>query len=302
MNAALLLTAALCIAQAPAPPATPPAGEAADVIEGFRQGVAAYDIRLDGKDAARLAMLEKPLLHWSNPARTSEDGAVFLWLSEGRPQVIGSVFTYKLKEVRTKHEFQSLATVPLTARFAGQIAWRSPEAGVTFRPVPGAFVPAGSARLRTIQLKNMVRDFSASLHGEKDETTELRLLSQPLYRYEETKSPQGNIVKRATDAVARTVTGDDGGRVSETLLDGAIFSFALGTDPEAILLLEAWPSDDNNPSWTWQYAFARFHYDGIIAKHAGQEVWRAERDPTQMSTQRGDPASRDKTYVTFHVD
>jgi len=301
MNAALLLAAALCIAQAPAAPATPPAGEAADVIEGFRQGVAAYDIRLDGKNAPRLAMLEKPLLHWSNPARTSEDGAVFLWLQEGRPQAIGSVFTYKLQQVRTKHEFQSLATVPLTARFAGQIAWRSPEAGVTFRPVPVTFVPAGSARLRTIQLKNMARDFSASLHGEK-ETNELRLLAQPLYRYEETKPPRGNIVQRATDAAARTVTGDDGGRVSETLLDGAIFSFALGTDPEALLLLEARPAEGIPGGWQWEYAFARFHYDGIIARRAGQEVWRAERDPTQMSTRRGDPASRDKTYVTFHVD
>lgn len=291
MNAALLLAAALCIAQAPAPPATPAAGEAADVIEGFRQGVAAYDIRLDGKDAARLAMLEKPLLHWSNPARTSEDGAVFLWISEGRPQVIGSVFTYKLKEIRTKHEFQSLATVPLTARFAGQIAWRAPSAGVKFLPVPGAPRPARSARLRTIQLKDIARQFSASLHGEK-ETTELRLLPQPLYRYE-TKPPREGATPRG---------GDDGNRISETLLDGAIFSFALGTDPEALLLLEAWPADDNDPSWQWQYAFARFHYDGIVAKHAGQDVWRAERDPTQMSTSRGDPASRDKTYVTFHVD
>lgn len=292
MNAALLLAAALCIAQAPAAPATPPAGEAADVIEGFRQGIAAYDIRLDGKDAPRLAMLEKPLLHWSNPARTSEDGAVFLWLQEGRPQAIGSVFTYKLKEVRTKHEFQSLATVPLTARFAGQIAWRSPEAGVKFRPVPEAPRPAKSARLRTIQLKDMARQFSASLHGEKDETTELRLLPQPLYRYE-AKPPREDATPRRED---------DGHRISETLLDGAIFSFALGTDPEALLLLEARPAEGNPGGWQWEYAFARFHYDGIIAKHTGQEVWRAERDPTQMSTQRGDPASRDKTYVTFHVD
>ena len=282
MNTALLL-AALLAGQAPAAaPAPAPALETsvpaktaeAEAIEGFKKGAAAYDIRLADAANSPVRLSPQPLLHWSNPARTNEDGAVFLWLKDGRPEVIGSIFTYKLTEVRTKHEFQSLATVPLSARFGDALAWQAPTAGVTFRPVPGAAAPAETARLRGTQLKSLAREFSAQLTNERDEATVLRLLPQPLYRYE---------------------------RETKAVLDGAIFSFALGTDPEAILLLEARPGADGETP-TWEYAFARFHFDGVTARHRDQDVFRVERDGSQLSTRLGDPASRDKIYVTYHVD
>jgi len=280
MNATSLLLAMVLAGQVPlsrpAETSTPEKGAEIEAIEGFKKGAAAYDIRLADGANSRVALAPQPLLHWNNPARTSEDGAVFIWLQAGRPEVIGSIFTYKLAEVRTKHEFQSLATVPLSARYGETLAWQAPAAGVTFRPIPGSPVPAESARLRTIQLKNLAREFSASLINERDEATPLRLLPQPLYRY---------------DSEAKAV------------LDGAIFSFALGTDPEAILLLEARKeAGAGDGSWRWEYAFARFHFDGVAASHRDKEVYRAQRDGSQLSTRLGDPASRDKIYVTFHVE
>lgn len=278
MTTASLVLAALLAGQAPAassaPDSPPVKATEMEAIEGFKKAAAAYDIRLADGANSPVRLAPQPLLHWSNPARTNEDGAVFLWLKERRPEVIGSIFTYKLEQVRTKHEFQSLATVPLSARYGETLAWQAPTAGVTFRPVPGAPAVAETSRLRGTQLKNLAREFSAQLISKDGEATVLRLLPQPLYRYEgETKR----------------------------VLDGAIFSFALGTDPEAILLLEARPGAGDGTG-VWEYAFARFHYDAVTAKHRDQEVFRVERDGIQLTTKLGDPESRDKIYVTYHVD
>src|SRR5581483_3887311 len=105
-------------------------------IEKFKEAAQKYDIRLEDVGRSKLMLLPKPLQHWDNPARTSEDGAVFIWLKDGRPEVIGSIFTYKITNVRTKHEFQSLAAVPLVARFDDRVVWKPRTAGVTFRAIP----------------------------------------------------------------------------------------------------------------------------------------------------------------------
>ncbi|MCI0684868.1 MAG: hypothetical protein L0Y71_22450, partial [Gemmataceae bacterium] len=178
-------------------------------LERFQKAASQYDIRLEDAAKTKLAFVAKPLLHWDNPARTAEDGAVFVWLKDGRPEVIGSIFTYKITNVRTKHEFQSLAASPLSARYEGKVVWKPRAAGVTFRPVPDAPAPAENERLRLVQMRALARDFDARLIDLKGETNELRLMPQPLFRY---------------------------GADNSNVLDGAIFSFALGTDPEALLL------------------------------------------------------------------
>lgn len=263
-----LLLLAITYSQAePAKNTTEPAP-----IEQFKAAAAQYEIQLEDAARSRLKLEAQPVLHWDNPARTAEDGAVFIWVKDGRPEVIGSIFTYKLTAVRTKHEFQSLSAVPLSAKFQGQVAWKPREAGVTFRPIPDAPAPSPSERLRTVQLKALAREFDAKLINLQGEITELRLVPQPLYRY--------------------PVNG-------KTLLDGAIFSFALGTDPEALLLIEARQSAD---AWRWEYAFGRFHFAGLQARHQGHDVWRVEADREQLNTNIGNPAQIAKPYVTFHVE
>ena len=108
-----------------------------------------------------------------------------------------------------------------------------------------------------------------SLEGE---TTELRLLPQPLYRYE-----------------------PFGGKV----LDGGLFSFAAGTDPEVLLLIEA---RRENRELIWQYAFARFNYAELSASFKGDRVWRVDADPAQAMHVIGDHTLMDKVYSSFHVN
>jgi hypothetical protein len=243
-----------------------------DVIARFTKFVAEYDMRLDSAPNEKLKLLDKPILRWGNPARTNEDGAMYLWLRNGRPEAIGSIFTYKLARVRTKNELHSLARGPLTARFREDLAWKPPTAGVEFAPVEDAPVPADSPRLRLIQMRQMASQFTGDMVDAKERRDTLRFLNQPLYRYDPT---------------------------TKGVLDGAIFALVLGTDPEVLVILEA---RDSAAGKRWEFACARFHYNELTVKRGDRVVFHADLDTTQGRTNLGDPASRDKTYVTFHVD
>jgi hypothetical protein len=67
------------------------------------------------------------------------------------------------------------------------------------------------------------------------------------------------------------------GREGAECLDGAIFSFAMGTDPEAVLLLEAFKSSDD--AYQWQFAFVRQTAAALEGRWKKEVVWSAEKYP-----------------------
>jgi hypothetical protein len=249
-----------------APPKLPPA-------EAFKKEAAAYDVRLESRPGDKLVIEREPVLHWDNPARTGEDGSVFVWTLDGRPQMIGTIFTYLLNDkINRKHEYHSLALEPLTAKFDGKTVWTPSTAGIKFHPLPEAAAPAGSARLRLTQMKALAREFSASMREPEGEQFQLRLLTQPLFRYEP---------------------------MSKEVLDGALFAFSLGTDPEVILLLEARRAKEG---YQWQYGLARFHYIELHVQHDDKEVWRADALEGISNLNLGVAEFRDSIYTTYHVE
>lgn len=259
----IVVVAALALGQA----------DSSRAIEAFKVEAAEYKVHLQSRPTEPLQVLKEPVLKWDNPARTSENGATFVWTLGGRPEMIGAIFTYEYKDkLNRKHEYHSLATEPLTAEFRGKEVWSPKVAGVKFATVAGAAAPAASARQRLTQMKALAREFSASMKDAEGEPYQLRLLTQPLYRYEPT---------------------------DKRVLDGALFSFSLGTDPEVLLLLEARPVKDAHQ---WQYAFARFHYVELRAFHNDREVFRAETLPNINNLDIGSSEYRDSIYSTYHVE
>lgn len=266
----LLLCSMLIVAQADASQTAP---SSAAAVEAFKVEAAEYAVHLQSRPGEKLTLVKVPVLRWGNPARTGEDGAVFVWTLGGRPEIIGTIFTYRYKEkINRKHEFHSLATEPLSAEFRGKEVWAPAKAGLTFAPVEGAPTPADTSRLRLTQMRALARDFSASLKDAEGESYQLRLLTQPLYRYE----PKDRGV-----------------------LDGAIFSFAAGTDPEVLLIVEARQGKD---AVRWEYALARFHYVEMKALYKDREVFRADVLPKIDSLDLGTTDYRDSVYTTYHVE
>jgi hypothetical protein len=196
-------------------------------------------------------------LRWANNSRGSEDGITLLYVSGGKPYAAACVYPWAK---RLEHDFQSLSRGPLVARRDGGTVWNPKEPGVTFADIPDAPAPEASPTGRLRQLKSLTERFSAVMLGWKSDNSdreELRLLPRPLYRYETKKD--------------------------EATLDGAVFAFAMGTDPEVLLLLEAVKVDEK---YRWQYAFARRTSGELEGRLDGKAVWNAGRFPTQRDPAR----------------
>jgi hypothetical protein len=118
-------------------------------------------------------------------------------------------------------------------------------------------------------MKSLAKDFSGKLVDLKGASFELRLLPQPLVRYEP---------------------------ANETVLDGAIFALAEGTDPQALVLLEA---RNTTGAPRWEYAFARFHFASLWGYHRDREVWHVEADASQTKAFLGAPEQAGKVYISL---
>jgi hypothetical protein len=236
--------------------------------QGFYQTQAEdYEIVRNGDDRQKLEFKPESVLHWSNPLRHGEtNGSVFVWVYEGQIATVGTIFSY-IPETDPgqrviAHSFHSLALLPLAGESKTGVAWKVPGPGIEPQPVPDAPAPAGSAAQRLTQMRALAREFAAYHVLDKIEQ-ELRLLPQPIYRNEKS---------------------------SDDVLDGALFTFVAGTDPELMLLIEA-RAEDKKPRW--HYATGRFSDLTLVLQHKKKELWRKDH-----SNQRVDPKF---PYVTVRT-
>ena len=212
------------------------------LVERWQREAAEYRVVLQTSPETVPSLRPMLALDWTNPMRF-DDGVSLLWVADGRPQVVACFFRYEGR-VKEAHEFHSLATVPLVTSLGGQALWHPQGKGIVLKSIAGAPRPAATAAERLRQMRGLAREFKASVDLEKG-GTELRLLSQPLFRYE-SKS------------------------------DGALFAFVMATDPEALLLIEERPLQ-SDPAW--HYAFARMSNHSLAAKRQDRVVWEMPVDP-----------------------
>lgn len=213
--------------------------------ESFLQAARRYEMQLENGDDKPLTIVDKPVLRWGNQARNNDDGAVFVWTQQDRPQAVAAIFVIG---ERTMHELCSLAESPLASTWGDSTAWKPKTPGLVFRAVPDSPAVAKTRRARLSQMRTIAGDFSATTsapgnYGGGRSHGELRLMPQPLYRNPD-ESPSA--------------------------LDGALFTFAFGTDPEVLLMVEQRHTSDGE---VWHYAAAPFTDFAIQLKYKDQVVW-----------------------------
>jgi hypothetical protein len=250
--------------------ADPSADEGKQKTEALRhyyaKAAAKYEFFRDADKKQRLTLVEKPVMTWTNDGDWSGD--VFVWTWKDSPEVIGCPLTgpTNAKDRRIAfQEFHLLAEQPIApADMQGQLRW-APREGLKRIPLEGAPEPAETPALRLAQMRQLLRDFTA--HMQADSPWELRLLPQPLMRYQPKEGP---------------------------VLDGALFTYVWtkGTDPELILLLECRKTSDG---LSWFYSPVRFTYRELWLKHHDKEVWHAafHHDPQSES---------DLIYTTHYLE
>ncbi len=131
-----------------------------------------------------------------------------------------------------------------------------PKAGVEFRPVPDAPAPAATPQARLRQIHAMAGEFSATDDFLGKGWSQLRLLPRPWLRY---------------------------GKAGSGVEDGALFAFALGTEPEVALMIEARP--DPSGGFRWEFGLAPLTSFEVKVSWKGKPVWtlpwrKASKDPT----------------------
>jgi len=200
------------------------------------------------------AMTAQTVQRWVNdPRGTPGQSTLVLWTEGGRPGALTSIYPWR---GNLSFEFVSLSAGDrVVAKEDGNTVWSPATPGVTFRDLPDAPAPADSPAARLSQMKALAGRFKAIMTGWNDENSDraaLRMLPKPIYRYE-----LGDVKPARPD-----------------LIDGAVFAFVLGTDPEAVLVLEAAPG--HGPA-RWRYTFGRATYGGVEARLDSTVVWTAAK-------------------------
>lgn len=217
----------------------------------FYEQRAADFVVTEGPDQRPLALHPNPLQNYSNPVRSAaQHGTIHLWTDAGRPRAIGSIWSAidkKNSEQRVLcYEFHSLSEMPLSLALSDKNLWAPTEPGIVWQRFDGAPAPARSRPARLTQMRKLLNDVRTELESSE---SELRLLTQPVYRYPE-------------DA--------------EDVLDGAIFSFVMGTDPEVFVLLEARPPAAGQDP-VWHFAPARFTGGALSLTMGDKVLWESPK-------------------------
>src|SRR5207253_118010 len=106
-------------------------------LEAFFKDAQTYEMTLQTLQPSRLELLPQPVLNWTGPA--------FIWLKDGRPEVIGAFWNNlepRTGRVRSPHALHSLSEHSIKAEFNGALVWNPQKPGLSFRPVEGAEPPA----------------------------------------------------------------------------------------------------------------------------------------------------------------
>jgi len=207
-----------------------------------------FSLTIANDDETPLKFQPKSLLQWSNPTEGTIYGNVFIWTREKRPQAIVSIYKWYAPFSHGSIEFHSLSTEPVIARRDDRVVWQPAKGGVEWKPLPGDLRPADTRERRLIQFRQIARQFAIEKTDREQVTRNLRLMTQPIYRYE---------------------------TAAEAVVDGALFAFAQGTDPEVVLLLEATP-EEKSKSLVWRYALVRMNHVKFVATYQQEEVWHTD--------------------------
>jgi hypothetical protein len=228
-----------------------PAAEAARAAKMTVEELKNWSI-LVGEGTTNPAKLgQEPVLRYTNPGAGRVYGSVYLFTADGRPEAVLAIYKWFTPYTGFEAEMQSLSTSRLRGHRDGKEAWRPERAGLEMKDVPDGPTPAASAVDRSAQMRSIAGGFAGRLLDRRVKATgedqSLRLLPKPLYRYE-SRDP--------------------------TLLDGGLFGFVVGTDPEFFLLLEA---RETSRGLRWQYGLARMNSDPIQVTYKGKDVWKVDK-------------------------
>lgn len=205
----------------------------------------------EGEARKDAKLISEPLFRFSDQARLLPDGSVWGWGTAGRPVMMVEFRTYDRTPGEWGYDLTATSDVRLSAEITGhgRFAPRNPDfkliAARDFAP------PSKTEAARLRQMKQFARSLNASEIW-KGQRSELRLLPTEVHRYSDAASG---------------------------IIDGAVFIFVVGSNPEAILLVEAHKAEPRpDAPGTWKYGLARMSAAEVTFRLGDTEVWKIPED------------------------
>ncbi len=207
----------------------------------------ARSIRVSVSSTGPVALIPEPVLRYDDKPRFIFDATLWAWGPKGRPAALLKIENNPMRPADTRWTYGIVSISSQSITVEGDEGWRwsSSRPGLDLREVSKALVPGNTEAIRLRQMKQIARRFEAHQDaGPARGRLQLRLMPQPVHRY--------------TDP-------------AEKIDDGAIFSFAYGTNPDVLLVLESSRQADSAP--VWRYALARLGGGAPFLSLDGHEVW-----------------------------
>jgi hypothetical protein len=196
-----------------------------------------------------VAAIGKSLFGYSDSARIIADGGIWAWGSEGRPVAMAKV--WKNSNGTRTCAFSLTSDERVVVRGPEFKTWQPEQLQVEPARLNDAPAAERQNANRLRQLKEQARRFTAHEFWNPDNSRfELRLLTQPVHRYQDEK---------------------------RGIVDGAVFLLAYDTNPQILLFMEILKSAEADPRW--QYLLARVSSAELHVSLDGREVWARNRTP-----------------------
>lgn len=172
-----------------------------------------------------------------------------MWVDGQRPIAYGGIFLWLIEPSKQLgREFHSLTAENLIAKFDGEQIWTFGGPGIEYQSLPNAGSAGNASFARLRQIKQGAKRFAVKISDRNVAPELTRLLPTPVYRYADLESG---------------------------VIDGAVFAFVQGNDPEALLLIEVHARGTKEP--TWRYAVARCTTWAVDVELDGKPVFHASR-------------------------
>jgi hypothetical protein len=207
----------------------------------MKQFVSKSDVRV-------VPLIESPCLRFQDPTRANDFGTIWIWSYGGRPTAILELEWYRERSDLIAAVFNQIDAGRYELQLNQNPWWVPQKTDVEWIKIEDQEEPSTDAKRRGFQMRNISRSMSAHEFWDPDNSRfELRLLSQPIHRYSDTE---------------------------RGIVDGSMFVFANGTNPEIALLLEVVQVGSKTE---WRMGFARIGHAEMHVEIAQKSVWTVPR-------------------------
>lgn len=185
-------------------------------------------------------LLPNPVLVYGDEVRKHESGTLWVWGKTGRPAALMELYRDGDKTTPWIHALTMTSTAKIRFKGTDGPEWTPKVSHFKLQDVPGKLEVSDKPAARLRQMKEIARRFEA--HEFWNGRQELRLLVQPVHRYEDN---------------------------ANKVIDGTVFIIAHATNPQVILQIEA--IDETPPRW--KFSLAPEGSGEIHVLFDGKEVW-----------------------------